>query len=97
MPASKQMSMRRRASATSVAPQALKNSPLPPNVPVPKLSADTLRPEPPRSLYSMAARMLEAGAGMQELDLLPDAFNSVLIEDVVAADEGDVEFQRLGG
>ena len=47
-PASRQMSIRRRASATSVEPQALKNSPLPPNVPVPKESAGTLKPEAPR-------------------------------------------------
>ena len=36
-PASRQMSTSRVASATSLAPQALKNSLPPPNVPVPKL------------------------------------------------------------
>lgn len=47
-PASMQMSISVRASATSVLPQALKNSPLPPKVPVPKLSTGTLRPDLPR-------------------------------------------------
>src|SRR6478736_2419646 len=47
------MSTRREASATSLAPHAPKNSPLPPKVPVPKVSAGTLKPEPPSFLYSM--------------------------------------------
>ena len=46
-PASRQMSTSRVASATSLAPHALNNSPPPPNVPVPKLSAGTFNPEPP--------------------------------------------------
>src|SRR6201996_5561066 len=53
-PASKQMSSRRRASATSVAPHAWKNSPLPPNVPVPKLNTGTLKPEAPRKRCSIS-------------------------------------------
>ena len=52
-PASRQMSTRREASATSLAPQALKNSPFPPKVPVPKVSAGTFNPEPPSFLYSI--------------------------------------------
>src|SRR4051812_24529673 len=52
-PASRQMSMRRLASFTSLAPQALKNSLPPPNVPVPRVSAGTLKPEWPSFLYSM--------------------------------------------
>src|SRR5580658_3961787 len=67
MPASKQISMRRRASATSVSPQALKNSFPPPKVPVPKQSTETLRPEPPGKRQSMVARMLKVGVEMQEL------------------------------
>src|SRR4051794_28071414 len=53
-PASRQMSTMRVASATSLLPQPAKNSPLPPKVPVPKLSAGTFKPEPPSDLYSMA-------------------------------------------
>src|SRR5579862_6284559 len=61
-----QMSMRRRASSTSVPPQALKNSLVPPNVAVPKLSAETLRPEPPRMRYSIADFDGTRGAEMQK-------------------------------
>src|SRR5580765_703528 len=46
-PASRQMSTRRVASLTSVAPHALKNSLPPPKVPVPKLRTGTLKPESP--------------------------------------------------
>src|SRR5687767_5993727 len=49
------MSTRREASATSLAPQAPKNSPFPPKVPVPKVSAGTLKPEPPSFRYSMGS------------------------------------------
>ncbi len=52
-PASRQMSTSRVASATSLAPQALKNSLAPPNVPVPRLSTGTIRPERPSRLKSM--------------------------------------------
>src|ERR1039458_1362890 len=52
-PASRQMSTRRVASATSVVPQALKNSSPPPKVPVPRLSTGTLNPEPPNCRNSM--------------------------------------------
>src|SRR6185369_10597303 len=51
-PASRQMSTRRFASATSLAPQALKNSLPPPNVPVPNVSAGTIKPDAPSCLYS---------------------------------------------
>src|SRR5205823_3814583 len=61
--ASRQMSIRRAASATSVSPHALKNSLEPPNVAAPKLRAETLRPEPPRSRYSMAHWMRGEGRG----------------------------------
>src|SRR5579862_5997370 len=54
-PASRQMSTRRVASATSLAPQALKNSLPPPNVPAPKLRTGTCRPERPSCLNSMVA------------------------------------------
>src|SRR5882672_3207070 len=53
MPASRQMSTSRVASATSLAPQDLKNSLPPPKVPVPRLNAGTLNPEPPSCLYSI--------------------------------------------
>ena len=52
-PASRQMSIRRRACATSVLPQALNSGPLPPKVPVPKLSTGTVMPDAPRRRYSM--------------------------------------------
>src|ERR1039457_1397380 len=47
IPASRQISTRRRASAASLAPQAWKNSPFPPNVPAPKLRTGTLKPDAP--------------------------------------------------
>src|SRR4051794_15244576 len=47
------MSTRRRAPATSVLPQALKNSLPPPNVAAPKLSTGTLSPELPSLRCSM--------------------------------------------
>src|SRR4051812_46205667 len=58
IPASRQTSTRRVASATSLAPRALKNSLPPPNVPVPRLSTGTLKPEPPSCLYCMTCRLL---------------------------------------
>src|SRR6266567_7940126 len=66
MPASRQISIRRAASATSVSPHALKNSLAPPKVAAPKLRAETLRPEPPSSLYSMA---FGCGTGDQDAGL----------------------------
>src|SRR6185295_6229465 len=53
-PASRQISTRRVAPLTSVSPHALKKSLLPPNVPVPRLNAGTLNPDPPSSLNSIA-------------------------------------------
>src|SRR5277367_2131287 len=50
------MSTRRVASATSVAPQARKNSLPPPNVPVPKLSTGTFNPERPSVRNSIINR-----------------------------------------
>src|ERR1700693_3267455 len=47
MPASRQISTRRRASTASLTPQAWKNSPFPPNVPAPKLRTGTLKPDAP--------------------------------------------------
>src|ERR1039457_5390006 len=56
-PASMQMSTILRASATSAAPHALKNSSSwPPNVPVPKQSSGTLKPERPSCRYSIRLR-----------------------------------------
>src|SRR5579863_364493 len=52
-PASRQISTSRVASATSLDPQALKNSFPPPNVPVPKLRTGTFNPEPPNCRYSI--------------------------------------------
>src|ERR1700682_1337760 len=53
MPASSEMSTSRVAAAISVDPHALKKSPAPPNVPVPKLSTGTRKPEAPSVRYSM--------------------------------------------
>src|SRR5215470_7827145 len=61
-PASRQTSTRRVASATSLAPHALKNSLPPPKVPVPRLSTGTLKPDPPSRLYSIRLLLLEVGA-----------------------------------
>src|SRR5690606_13483083 len=52
-PASSAMSSRRRASSAPVSPQAENSGPLPPKVPTPKPSADTLRPDAPRERYCM--------------------------------------------
>src|SRR5579871_2235995 len=49
------MSTRRVASATSVAPQARKKSPPPPNVPVPKLRTGTFSPDLPSCRNSISA------------------------------------------
>ena len=54
-PASRHTSTRRVASATATAPQGLKNSLPPPNVPVPRVSTGTKRPDPPSCLNSMCA------------------------------------------
>src|SRR5258708_31668232 len=55
-PASRQISTRRLAPATSVLPQALKNSLPPPKVPVPNESTGTSNPEEPSCLNSMLRR-----------------------------------------
>src|SRR6185369_995537 len=47
------MSTSRVASATSLEPQALKNSLPPPNVPVPRLRAGTMKPDAPSCRYSI--------------------------------------------
>src|ERR1035441_10377874 len=59
IPASRQISTRRRASAASLAPQAWKNSPLPPNVPAPKLRTGTLKPDAP-SLRNSTLSLLKS-------------------------------------
>src|ERR1700692_2479218 len=51
-PASRQMSASRRASVASVLPHAARR-PTPPKVPVPKLSAGTVRPDNPKRRYSI--------------------------------------------
>src|SRR5437867_3668178 len=66
-PASRQMSTSLVASAMSDEPHALKNSFEPPNVPVPRLSAGTLNPDPPNSLYSMGLRVFVAQCAPQDL------------------------------
>src|SRR5260221_13774526 len=55
-PVSRQISPRRLAPATSVLPQALKNSLPPPKVPVPNESTGTSKPEEPSCLNSMLGR-----------------------------------------
>src|SRR5215510_3822959 len=62
-PASRQMSTRRVASATSELPQALKNSVPPPNVPVPKERTGTSKPDEPNCLYSIGLYADEIMAG----------------------------------
>src|SRR5277367_2623626 len=49
------MSMRLFASCNCVVPMALKKSPTPPKVAVPKLKTGTRRPEAPSCLYSIVA------------------------------------------
>src|SRR5271156_5509570 len=58
------MSTRRVASATSVAPHALKNSPPPPNVAAPKQNAGTFNPDCPSRRYSIDERINEIGVAM---------------------------------
>ena len=73
-PASRQISTSRVASATSLAPQALKNSFPPPNVPVPKLNTGTFNPEPPNCRYSIFIPEFElAPEPAPELDAPPPA------------------------
>src|SRR4051794_25732659 len=59
------MSTSRVASATSLAPHALKNSLPPPKVPVPKLSTGTLNPDPPSCRYSMKEDSRDAERSIQ--------------------------------
>src|SRR5262245_47587395 len=75
-PASRQMSTRRVASATSVEPQALKSGVVPPKVPVPRQSAGTLKPEPPSRRYSIGfvtLRVLDACPGKRGDEILRSA------------------------
>src|SRR4051812_23556095 len=65
-PASRQMSTSRVASATSLDPHELNSAPFPPNVPVPKVSTGTLKPELPSLRYSMAREHTRI-AGLREL------------------------------
>src|SRR3954451_14839650 len=60
IPASRQMSISRVASATSLLPQALNSSPWPPKVPVPKVRTGTLSPEPPSCRYSILVRAVDS-------------------------------------
>src|ERR1700684_1566998 len=53
MPASRQTSTSLVASSTPLSPQARKNSLPPPNVPAPKLRAETFKPECPSCRYSI--------------------------------------------
>src|SRR5258706_16393244 len=76
-PASRQISTRRLAPATSVLPQALKNSLPPPKVPVPNESTGTSKPEEPSCLNSMLGRCQQdyggyAFAGGEEAVLPPE-------------------------
>src|SRR5262249_9498724 len=48
------------ASSTPVLPQARKKSLPPPKVAVPRVSAGTIRPEPPRRRYSIVERILRS-------------------------------------
>ncbi len=52
-PASRQMSINREASVTSVVPQLPNSGPLPPKVPAPNDSSGTISPESPTLRYSM--------------------------------------------
>src|SRR5580698_8565348 len=83
MPASMQMSTRRVASATSVAPQALKNSFPPPNVPVPKLSTGTFKPDRPSVRNSIGDRcsLIRQRCACLSLKMLPDGENEKSDED----------------
>src|SRR3569623_1486453 len=68
-PAWSAISMRRAASATSVAPQARYVSLLPPKVAVPILRADTRKPDPPIRRYSitdiLSFALVDACAGIR--------------------------------
>jgi pimeloyl-ACP methyl ester carboxylesterase len=59
-PASRQMSTNLVASSTPFAPNALKSSFPPPNVPVPKVSTGTLKPDPPKNLFFQFEGIAEA-------------------------------------
>src|SRR6202043_478004 len=68
-PASRQMSTNLVASSTPFVPHALKNSFPPPNVPVPNVRTGTLKPEPPKNLYSIR-RIYRFLRGLQACDRL---------------------------
>src|SRR5580693_4427657 len=72
------MSTKRVASATSLAPQARKNSLPPPNVPVPKLNTGTFKPDLPSCRNSMCNRCSSPGwgCGYLPLKMLPERENS---------------------
>ena len=57
-PASRHTSTRRVASLTSLAPQGLKKSVRPPNVPVPKVRIGTFSPELPSCRYSICVSVI---------------------------------------
>src|SRR5450432_1616860 len=61
------MSTRRVASATSVDPHALKNSPPPPKVAVPKQSTGTFNPDRPSCLNSIMQEYSQPAVGAKSL------------------------------
>src|SRR5262252_8589539 len=69
-PRSRQISTSLFASGTPVLPQAENNLPLPPKVPVPNVSAGTLKPEPPRNRYSITRAAVDwrRGRGFEPPD-----------------------------
>src|SRR5262245_14181921 len=101
-PASRQMSMRRLASLTSLAPQALKNSLPPPKVPVPSVSAGTLKPELPSCLYSMAQILSGARQRLVVLFRSVDARIDRMVRELDRADlvgvdrAGEPRVERIG-
>src|SRR5512139_2728207 len=84
-PASRHRSTWRRASATSVAPTAAK-PPLPPNVIVPMVSTETMRPDRPSARYSTRPPYpAAAGSGAQPLQPVQEQVERELELDLAVA------------
>src|SRR4051794_21966624 len=80
------MSTMRRASLTSLSPQALKNAVPPPNVAAPSDSAETRSPDLPRNRYSM----LTAIGALFECARVEEVVGARRLEAGAAQREGDL-------
>src|SRR4051812_20301263 len=90
----------RVASLTPVAPQVLKNSPLPPNVPVPNVNTGTFNPEPPSCLNSMTSKFESRSPGVKrgcEERIFSDHLVTLLNDNHFADRPCGTHLPQLGG